>query len=80
MPVIGANWYTIAATTWLGILWLPCTPEKLITIPMALFIHTRLFRRDEKTRKQLEDMYAQAKEDWNKFKNKFKRKKESKID
>lgn len=75
MPIIGANWFTVAATTWLGILWLPFTPEKLITIPAALFIHTRLFKNDKKTKEQLEKMYAQAKDDWNKFKNKFKRKK-----
>lgn len=75
MPVIGSNWFTIAATTWLGILWLPCTPEKLITIPLAIFIHTKIFGpKDPKTREDLEKMYSEAKADWQSIKNKFKKK------
>lgn len=77
MPVIGSNWYTIASTTWLGILWLPCTPEKLITIPMAIFIHTKLFGpKDPKTREDLDKLYSEAKSDWQTIKSKFKKNKE----
>lgn len=76
LPIIGSNWFTIASSTWLGILWLPATPEKLITIPAAIFIHTKLFgKKDPKTRQQLDDMYLEAKLDFEKFKNLFKKKK-----
>jgi len=64
LPLVGPNWFTIAASTWLAILWLPCTPEKLITIPAALWIHTRLFGKHGKTHWQLLRMYAQARRDW----------------
>lgn len=64
MPLIGANWFTIAATTWLGILWLPCTPEKIITVPIAIWIHTKLFGKHGKTHWQLMRMYAEARKDW----------------
>lgn len=49
------------------------TPEKLLTIPVAIWIHMKLFKKDEKTREQLEEMHAQAKRDWAALKAKFKR-------
>lgn len=78
-PIIGLNWFTISATTWLAILWLPCTPEKLITIPLALWIHTKLFGKKGKTHYQLVRMYAEAKKDWENIKAKFRRIKMDKI-
>ena len=73
LPIIGANWFTIAATTWLGILWMPWTPEKIITIPIAIWIHTKLFK---KNNEHLDRMYEEAKKDWNNIKNKFRRTKQ----
>lgn len=78
MTVWGPNWFTTAATAWLAFLWLPTTPEKLITIPMAIIIHTKLFgKRDPKTREQLDIMLTTAKADWKatkiKLANLFKR-------
>lgn len=78
MPIWGPNWFTSAAVAWLAFLWLPTTPEKLITIPAALVIHTKLFgKRDPKTREQLEKMLETAKQDWasvkSRIKNLFKR-------
>jgi hypothetical protein len=55
-------------------LWLPITPEKLITIPMAMWFNFKIFH-DEETNKLLANMKNQAKEDWNKIKNKFRRSK-----
>ena len=75
IPVIGMNWFTSASLSWQAILWLPCTPEKLITIPATIFIQTRLFKNDKKTKAQLEEMYAEAKKDWQTIKNKFRRNK-----
>ena len=48
---------------------MPWTPEKLITIPAAIWIHLKIFSKDEKTRAALDVMYDEAKEDWNKFKD-----------
>ena len=71
------NWFTVAAVTWLGILWLPWTPEKLITIPVAIWIHTRLFRNDTATRIQLDALHAEAIKDWSRIKSWIKRNKRS---
>jgi len=38
---------------------------------MAIFFQTQLFKGDEKTKAQLNDMYSQAKSDWQKVKRKF---------
>ena len=73
LPIIGSNWFTIAASTWLAILWMPWTPEKLVTIPMAIWIHHLLFKNDKKTKIKMQKMYDEAKKDFNTIKNKFKR-------
>lgn len=39
------KWMQVVATSYLAILWLPCTPEKLITIPLSVFIYKMLNRR-----------------------------------
>ena len=33
------NWMQVVASGYLAILWLPCTPEKLVTIPLSVFIY-----------------------------------------
>lgn len=38
------KWMQVVATSYLAILWLPCTPEKLITIPLSVFIYKLLNR------------------------------------
>lgn len=68
------DWLVWFSRSYIAFIYLPWTPEKLITIPMAIFFHLKLFRRDDKTHKQLEDMYKQAKSDWNKVKSRFKKK------
>lgn len=37
------NWMRNIGLGYLAFLWLPCTPEKLITIPIAIWFHKRLF-------------------------------------
>lgn len=37
-------WAKVVATTYLGVLWLPFTPEKLITIPLTVLIQKLLFK------------------------------------
>lgn len=66
------GWLVWLARGYITILYGP-TPEKLITLPIAIWVHLRLFRYDHKTHKQLEEMHLQAKNDWESFKLKFKR-------
>lgn len=66
------NWMLIAGSTWTGILWLPFTPEKIITIPLTLFLYTKIFgNKDKKTIFKLERMHEQAKEDLKLIKQKI---------
>jgi hypothetical protein len=39
------KWMLAIGTSYTAILWLPCTPEKLITIPLAIFIKKILFKK-----------------------------------
>lgn len=78
-PLNFPKWLVGFSVGYIAFLYLPITPEKLITIPIAIWLLTLLFKNHPKTRAQLDDLYAQAKADWQKVKNKFKRKKKSKI-
>ena len=42
------TWAKAVSGSYLAFLWLPFTPEKLVTIPLALFIQKILFRRKVK--------------------------------
>lgn len=42
------KWMLAIGTSYVAILWLPCTPEKLITIPLAIFIKKILFKKHSK--------------------------------
>ena len=78
------TWLRWFARGYIGLIYLPWSPEKLITFPIAIWIHVKLFKNDKKTKIQLDLMYIQAKADWNSFKKKFKknptRKKETNND
>lgn len=65
------NWFTIASVSWMTFLWMPFTPEKLVTIPMAIWIHTLIFKHEKRTRAMLDQMYAEARADWEKVKRKL---------
>lgn len=64
VPMNLPDWLVWISRSYVAFLYIPTTPEKLITIPMAIFFQTQLFKNDTKTKKQLQDMYAQAKSDW----------------
>lgn len=70
------EWMTNTGAGWQAFLWMPFTPEKLVTIPMAMWFNAKLFK-DEKTHNNLAKMKQQAISDWNKIKNKFKRRKKN---
>ena len=59
----------------MSFLYLPFTPEKLVTIPIAMALQRSLFKNDPKVKELLINMQAQAKNDWEAIKNKFRRRK-----
>ena len=64
------TWMLTAGTFWATVLWLPMTPEKLLTIPLTLLIYYRWKGQiDEK----LAAMVVEAKQDWNNTKAWFRR-------
>lgn len=71
------NWLVWFSRSYIAFLYVPFTPEKLITIPIAIFLQRLFFKKHKKTRDQLDNMYKQAHDDWAKIKSKFKRKKKT---
>ena len=68
------GWMFYVGTTYLAFLWLPITPEKIVTIPLAIAFLKLLFPRDKYTLGVLVDMYQKAKDA---LKSKRKKKKEA---
>lgn len=65
-------WLQTVAGTYLAVLWIPFTPEKLITICIAIFLLKKLFPHDEKTLAVLLNMAEKAKAIYRKKKEKKK--------
>lgn len=65
------GWMLAAGTFWATVLWLPFTPEKLITIPLTLYLYVKLFGHKES--EKLERMLVEARRDWEATKRWFKR-------
>lgn len=40
---IGRGWFRAISITWQAILWMPWCPEKLLTIPLTIWIHKKIF-------------------------------------
>ncbi|MBR2721353.1 MAG: hypothetical protein IKB75_01075 [Clostridia bacterium] len=55
------GWMTVVAGAYLTFLWLPISPEKLVTIVLAIVLLRILFPRDEKTLAVLRGMYEGTK-------------------
>lgn len=56
------EWMFYVGTTYLAFLWLPITPEKIITIPLAIAFLKLFFPKDEKTLAVLVQMHQKAKD------------------
>lgn len=46
---LGIGWMQWLGGAYMSLLWLPFTPEKLVTLVIALFLLKRLFPQDERT-------------------------------
>jgi hypothetical protein len=53
------KWMQVVATGYLAILWLPCTPEKLITIPLSVFFYKLFTKRKRMNNEENDDSYRQ---------------------
>lgn len=65
-------WMAAVASTYLAILWLPVSPEKIITIAIAIWLLKLLFPQDQQTLGILHDLYDKAKSSLKKKKRKTK--------
>lgn len=69
------EWLGTVAGSYLAALWIPFTPEKIITIIIAIFLLKLLFPNDKKTLKRLHNMKEKSNEELKKLKLKLKNKK-----
>lgn len=54
------NWMRAVAGAYMGFLWLPFTPEKLITVAIAILLLRLFFPKDEKTLGALRTVMARV--------------------
>ncbi len=76
----GINWMTIVGTAYMSMLWAPLTPEKIITLILAIFFLKLLFPNDQKTLKVLQDELQKAKDSLKKQKEKRKAKRKARLE
>lgn len=66
------GWLAAVAGGYLAALWIPFTPEKIITVIIAIFLLKLLFPNDKKTLEKLHNMKEKAKAEIKKLKTKHK--------
>ena len=71
------NWMVAVSSAYLALLWIPFTPEKIITFAIAILLMKWLFPKDEKTLGMLHRMHESAKQQFRDWNNKRKDKKNS---
>lgn len=64
-----SGWMLAVSGAYLTFLWLPISPEKIVTVAIAMWLLKVLFPNDEKTLGVLKDMYAKIKQTISKKKN-----------
>lgn len=67
------NWMIAVSSAYLAFLWLPISPEKLMTVTIAIFLLKRLFPNDQKTLAVLRQLHASVKAKAKEVKEKRKR-------
>ena len=76
--ILGIDWMLIVSGAYLAFLWLPISPEKLVTFGIAIALLKKFFPNDTKTLGVLKRMRAVTLEKWNGWKQKRKEKKQQK--
>ena len=78
------DWLRNLASVYLGLLWVPGTPEKILTIALAIFLLRRWFPDDERTLSLLKhksrELIEKTKFEWQSFRSWLKRNRKSKDD
>ena len=72
---LGIDWLFGIGATYLAALWIPFTPEKIITVIIAIFLLKKLFPNDRKTLERLYKMKESVKAAAKSYKSKRKEKK-----
>ena len=68
----GIQWMAAVGGGYMALLWVPATPEKLITFAIAVFLLKKLFPNDTRTLGVLKELHTRAKTAWkNRKKDKF---------
>ena len=57
-------WMIAVSGAYLTLLWIPFTPEKILTVIIAMFLLRLLFPKDERTLGVLREMHSKAKTAW----------------
>ena len=68
--LLRARWLQILGGAYLSLLWLPFTPEKMLTAVITIFLLRRLFPRDEKTLGVLLSWYGRVKAAYGRYREK----------
>lgn len=74
---LGIGWMLAVGTAWAGILWLPFTPEKVVTLIIAIFLLRRIFPGDEKTLKLLHEEKQKLQAAWRRRRKRPRRRREN---
>ena len=64
------TWMQAVASAYLTFLWIPVTPEKILTVMIAIFFLKRFFPKDEKTLGILRDAFEKVKTKHKEYKKK----------
>ena len=59
--LLDISWMTAVGGAYLAFLWLPISPEKIVTVAISIQLLRWFFPNDQKTLKILKDMYAKLK-------------------
>ena len=70
--LLGIRWMIAVSSAYMAFLWFPCTPEKLITLLIAIFLLRKLFPRDRHTLTRLRLLRRAAVRKWRKEKIRLK--------
>lgn len=75
---LGIGWMAAVGGAYLTFLWVPFTPEKILTVIIAIFLLRKLFPNDEKTLKILIDLFEKVKASEREAREKWKKRRAEK--
>lgn len=75
---LGNEWLIGISSAYLAFLWLPVSPEKLVTVTIAIWLMKLIFPNDEKTLGTLRQMLARIKKTVRRKKQEYQEKKQQK--